>query len=130
MPLCTAPNTWLAGGRLGESIRPDSPDTGERPALSQTVGFIMTVRSTALGVLALFGGVAMMWFAGGGVLTVVGAVSAVLGLTVVSVAGLFGMRTADPVRAQAAIDAKDAANTAEMKRASETGRWPRVIGGG
>lgn len=90
----------------------------------------MTVRATALGVLALFGGVATMWFADGGVLDIIGAVSTVLGFAAVSLAGLFGMRTADPVRAQAAIDAKDAANTAEMQRASETGRWPRVIGGG
>lgn len=32
--------------------------------------------------------------------------------------------------ATAAERAKDAADNAATKRASETGRWPRVIGGG
>lgn len=90
----------------------------------------MTTRAAALGLLAVAAGIAVLNLADGFASTAVAVVLLVLGTGALIATGLFGLRTGDPVKTDAALRAKDEADSAAMKRASETGRWPRVIGGG
>ena len=90
----------------------------------------MTPRTTLVGIVALLVGGAILVVTDGVVVTVLGVALLVVGLVIVAAAGLLGLRTADPGKANAAEEAKEAADSAGLKRASETGRWPRVIGGG
>lgn len=90
----------------------------------------MTTRTASFGIAALVVGIALLVVTDGAVLTGVGVALLVAGLGVVAAAGLLGLRTRDPVQAAAAAEGQAAANDAELRRASETGRWPRVIGGG
>ena len=90
----------------------------------------MTPRSTSVGIVALLAGLATLMVTDGVLVTVLGTVLLVVGLGVVTAAGLLGLRTVHPSKAAAAEQAKEAADSAGTKRASETGRWPRVIGGG
>lgn len=90
----------------------------------------MTPRITLAGIPALFVGGAVLVVTDGVMVTVLGAMFLLGGLGFVTAAGLLGLRTGDPGRANAAEQTKQAADTAGLKRASETGRWPRVIGGG
>lgn len=90
----------------------------------------MTPRTTLAGIVALLTGVAVLVITDGVMVTTLGVVLLVIGLVVIAAAGLLGLRTDDPGRANEAEQAKQAADTAGLKRASETGRWPRIIGGG
>ena len=90
----------------------------------------MTTRQTALALLAFFAGFGMLFLLDGTVATVVGAVLLTLGACGALAAGALGIRVADQRRADAAEAERDAGTAAAMKRGMETGRWPRVIGGG
>lgn len=90
----------------------------------------MTPRTASLGIAALVAGIVVLVATDGVALTGIGVALLVAGLGVVAAAGLLGLRTRDPLRSAAATEGKAAANDAELRRASETGRWPRVIGGG
>lgn len=90
----------------------------------------MTPRATFAGLVATAAGLLIVATTGGTATTILGVALIVLGAAVLTAAGLLGVRTGDPVKARAAERARDAADSEAMKRASETGRWPRVIGGG
>lgn len=90
----------------------------------------MSTRTAAVGLAALVVGIALLVATDGVALSGVGVALLAVGLGVVAAAGLVGLRTRDPVRSAAADEGKAAASDAELRRASETGRWPRVIGGG
>ncbi len=90
----------------------------------------MTPRTTALGIVALLAGVAILVITDGVMVTAAGVGLLVIGGGITVAAGLLGLHTEDPGKAGAAEQAKEAADTAGLKRASETGRWPRIIGGG
>ncbi len=90
----------------------------------------MTPRTTLLGIVALLAGVATLVITDGVMVTGLGVVLLLVGVGITAAAGLLGLRTGDPGRASVAEHAKEAADTAGLKRASETGRWPRIIGGG
>ena len=90
----------------------------------------MSTRTAALGLLAVAAGIGVLNLTDGLILTIVASVLLVIGVGTWIAVGLLGMRTGDAVQADAALRAKDEADSAAMKRASETGRWPRVIGGG
>ena len=90
----------------------------------------MTPRNTFAGMVATAAGLVVVATTGGVALTILGVALIVVGAGVMAAAGLLGVRAGDPARAHEAQRAKDAADNAAEKRASETGRWPRVIGGG
>ena len=90
----------------------------------------MTTRTAALGLLAVGAGVALLNLTDGPVPTAAAVVLLVLGGGVWVATGLLGLRTSDAVKTDVAVRAKNEGDSAAMKRASETGRWPRVIGGG
>ena len=90
----------------------------------------MTTRAASLGLLAVAVGIAVLNLADGLASSAVAVVLLVLGAGTLVATGLLGLRTGDAVKSDAALRAKDEADGAAMKRASETGRWPRVIGGG
>ena len=90
----------------------------------------MTTRQTALGLAAFFAGLAVLFFLDGTATTVLGTVLLAGGGLVAMLAGVLGIRVTDQRRANDAEAHRDSGTSAAMKRASETGRWPRVIGGG
>lgn len=90
----------------------------------------MSTRTTAAGLTALFAGVLTLFFLDSALSTVIGLVLLVLGGGIAALAGMLGVVVADPRRAQDAAARHDADTSAALQRASETGRWPRVIGGG
>lgn len=90
----------------------------------------MTVRTASLGLLAVAAGLVLLNLTDGAAPTFMAVGLLVIGASIAVLAGLLGLRPRDAVRTDDALRAKDAADSAAMKRASETGRWPRVIGGG
>lgn len=90
----------------------------------------MSTRSTALGLAAFAIGLATLFFLDGAASTVIGLSLLVAGGIVATLAGLFGVRVTDQRRADHADAHRDAGASAALKRGMETGRWPRVIGGG
>ena len=92
----------------------------------------MTSRVTGFGLAALLAGVALLVLTDGLALTAAGAVLLVVGAGIAATAGLRGVHDSPEAsrRAAAADERRDAETGAQHKRAMETGRWPRVIGGG
>lgn len=90
----------------------------------------MTTRATALGLAALLLGFLTLFLGDGAAATVVGLGLLVPGAAISALAGLFGVRVADQQVADDAESRRDAGASAAMQGAMETGRWPRVIGGG
>lgn len=90
----------------------------------------MSTRTTATGLAGLFAGILLLFFLDSTLSTVIGLVLLVAGGGIATLAGLLGIGVSDPRRAQDAAARHDADTSAALQRASETGRWPRVIGGG
>lgn len=92
----------------------------------------MTTRSTAFGLLALLTGIVLLIATDGVPATVAGGALVLVGLAVTAIAGLRGVHDSPEasLRAAAAAQQRDSEVSAQMKRASETGRSPRIIGGG
>lgn len=92
----------------------------------------MTTRSTAIGILALLTGTLLLIVTDGAAAAVGGVALVLAGLVVTAIAGLRGVHDSPEAsqRAAAAAQHRDSETSAHMKSASETGRWPRVTGGG
>lgn len=89
----------------------------------------MTPRSTLLGLVALIAGLVALVIAGGTAVTVVGVVFVTVGGAMLVAAGALGVRAKDPIKAEAARHAKNAAEGAAMKRSGEHGQWQRTSAG-
>ena len=97
------------------------------PALTQ--GFVMTPRTTLLGLGAAIVGLAVLTATAGTLLAVLGGVLLTVGAVVVVAAAALGVRAKDPVQAAAAEHARKVADGAAMKRSGEQGQWQRTTAG-
>lgn len=89
----------------------------------------MSPRTTLLGLVALVAGLVTMVTSGGTAVTVVGVVLVTVGGAAVVAAGALGVRAKDPVKAEAAMRAKDTAEGSTLKRSGEQGQWQRTSAG-
>ena len=89
----------------------------------------MTPRTTLLGFAAVGGGLLLLAMSAVPVLAVVGGVLVALGGVILVAAGALGVRAKDPVRADAAGRATDAAEGAAMKTSGVQGQWQRTSAG-